>query len=127
MLNDRKSLSAIDKIFSQIDHLDDASHKHPHYHDLVLRNKASFTSLCSNDDFIRRYFEHDDIRCKISYKTIIKHILQKFKIWVFELVGIQRDTSTPFMAMAAYERDIFSKDYSDYEYDEEYDLDNVWL
>lgn len=89
----------------------------------LLRNKSSFVSLISKDDFVSSGL----MKSTNSYfKDIIRYVYFKFKRWVASFYESHDQYFMTSTDLALYERDFFGTVY-DVVGDEEYDLDNILI
>lgn len=118
-LSTKLSTNTIDEIFNKLtndDNLNDLTKQ------VLLRNKDSFTSIITNEQFIKRN--------EFSQKRVINYIIYHFKKWVSNLFKIggnnNRDGVFGSQGMDYVDCDYFGLKYDDIE-SNEFDLDNkVW-
>lgn len=116
--NDKTLLVAVDSFFNPLRKKDNEEQ-----YKTLLRNKSSFVSLISKDDFITKSLKGPT---KSLYRTILEYVLTKFKAWVASFYGTTYDHHfVTASELALQERDYFETAYKIIENGEEYDLDNI--
>ena len=109
-------MESIDQIFDKLVKLEDDEHQ-----EILLRNKASFTSQISDQFFVESFLRSN---VKRNFRTtFIMQIVLQFKKWISSIFTTNHRNKYP-QGNEFINHDFLEHDYSEI-FGEEFDMDNI--